>query len=147
MERREDVNTHPQQIGAVGQDNRLVKQALGTTALPILIDRATKALAQAKTAAEVLEARDMASIAYDMAKTAARLAKAKQAHDEVVAAARRVQADALVIEAEAKHRLADEYDAAQDRGDVARLGTNQKDLGLPEQKTRPATVEEVGLTH
>jgi hypothetical protein len=53
----------------------------------------------------------------------------------------------LIIEAAAKQRLADEYDAAQARGDVARLGTNQNDMGLPEQKTRPATVEEIGVTH
>jgi hypothetical protein len=78
---------------------------------------------------------------------AAPLGKAKQAHDELIGAAHRAQADALVIEAQAKRRLADEYDAAQQRGDVARLGTNQSDLGIPEQKTRPATAEEIGLTH
>ncbi len=34
------------------------------------------------------------------------------------------QADALVIEAQAKRRLADEYDAAQERGEVASKGGN-----------------------
>jgi hypothetical protein len=125
----------------------IVEQPPGAMTLAVLIDRAVKALAEAKTAAEVLEARDMASVAYDMAKNAARLGKAKQAHDELIAAAHRAQADALIIESLAKERLADEYDAAQERGDVARLGTNQKQLGLPEQKTRPATVEDIGLTH
>jgi hypothetical protein len=125
----------------------IIEQTAGTIPLPVLIDRAATALAEAKTAAEVLEARDMASVVYDIAKKAARLGKAKQAHDELIMAAHRAQADALVIEAKAKQRLADEYDAAQKRGEVARLGTNQKELGLPEQKTRPATVDEIGLTH
>jgi hypothetical protein len=56
---------------------------------------------------------------------ASRIARAKQAHDEVIAAVYRAQADALLIEARAKIRLADEYDAAQARGEVAGLGTNQ----------------------
>lgn len=37
----------------------------------------------------------------------------------LIAAAHRAQADALEIEAKAKRRLADEYDAAQERGEVA----------------------------
>lgn len=44
---------------------------------------------------------------------------ANTAHDELIAAANRVQAVALEIEAQAKRRLADEYDAAQDRGEFA----------------------------
>lgn len=36
----------------------------------------------------------------------------------------RLQADALEIEARAKRRLADEYDAAQERGEVAKAGWN-----------------------
>lgn len=91
-------------------------------ALTDLIDRASRALAGARNAAEVLEARDMASVAYDAAKKAARLGKAKQAHDDLIAAAYRAQADALEIEAGAKRRLADEYDAAQERGEVATDG-------------------------
>lgn len=86
--------------------------------LPSLIDRAAGTLAGAKTAAEVLEARDMAGLAYDVAKRAARLHRAKNAHDDLVAAAHRAQAHALEIEARAKRRLADEYDAAQARGEV-----------------------------
>lgn len=46
--------------------------------LPTLIDRATAALTSARTSAEVLEARDLARVAYDAAKSAARMAKAKQ---------------------------------------------------------------------
>lgn len=108
--------------------------------LPGLIDRAATMLASAKTAAEVLEAREAAGLAYDIAKRAARLKNAKAAHDDLVAAAHRAQADALEIEAAAKRRLADEYDAAQARGDVAKRGwesgvdkrniTTAADLGL-----------------
>jgi hypothetical protein len=109
--------------------------------LPSLIDRAAAILVQARSSAEVLEARDVARDAYDVAKKAARLSKAKGAHDTLIAAAHRAQADALVIEAQAKRRLADEYDAAQERGEVA--------TGRP--KTIPggntsATVAEVGLS-
>ena len=108
--------------------------------LPGLIDRAATMLASAKTAAEVLEAREAAGLVYDTAKRAARLGRAKAAHDDLVAAAHRAQADALEIEAAAKRRLADEYDAAQARGDVAKRGwesgvdkrniTTAADLGL-----------------
>jgi len=93
--------------------------------LPGLIERATAMLSGAKTAAEVLEAREAAGLAYDVAKRTARLQRAKTAHDDLIAAAHRAQAHALEIEARAKRRLADEYDAAQERGEVARLGTNQ----------------------
>lgn len=90
--------------------------------LPSLIDRAATMLAGAKSAAEVLEAREAAGLAYDVARRAARLSRAKAAHDDLVAAAHRAQADALEIEAAAKRRLADEYDAAQARGEVHRHG-------------------------
>lgn len=110
--------------------------------LPELIDHAANALVNAKSSAEVLEARDMASAAYDAAKTTARLLKAKQAHDELIAAVCRAQADALVIEAEAKRRLADEYDEAQERGEIRTAGhPNSSDAeDLP-------GVAEIGITH
>jgi len=92
--------------------------------LQTLVDRASSALANARTAAEVLDARDMAGLAYDVAKRAARLHRAKAAHDDLIAAAHRSQAHALEIEAAAKRCLADEYDAAQQRGEVAKLGDN-----------------------
>jgi len=112
--------------------------------LPTLVDRASAALTGARNAAEVLEARDMAGFAYDLAKRSARLRKAKNAHDELIAAAHRVQADALTIEAGAKRRLADEYDAARDGGVVSAQG-QRTDL-LPDEKKVP-TVAELGLTH
>lgn len=111
-------------------------------ALPAMIQRAANQLASAISAAEVLDARDMASVAYDAAKKAARLARAKGAHDELIAKAHRAQADALEIEAAAKRRLADEYDAAQERGEV----TTRADQNLlPEQKKVSAA--DIGLTH
>jgi hypothetical protein len=90
-----------------------------TEYLPALVESASKRLADAKTYAEVLDARNEAALAYDMAKTAARIARAKEAHDELIAVIHRTQASALRIEALAKERLANEYDAAQERGDVA----------------------------
>ena len=48
----------------------------------------------------------------------------------MISATYRVQADALEIEADAKRRLADEYDAAQERGEVARVGDNQHSQGV-----------------
>lgn len=117
-----------------------VPATLPATTLPGLVQRAASQLASASTAAEVLEARDMAGVAYDAAKKAGRLAKAKGAHDELIAKAHRAQADALEIEAMAKRRLADEYDAAQERGEVADQGKPSKTEGL-------ATVAQIGLTH
>jgi hypothetical protein len=117
------------------------------TPLPALIDRATRALSDARTSAEILEARDQASVIYDVAKSAARLAKAKGAHDSLLAAAHRSQADALEIMAGAKRRLADEYDLAQERGEVARNGGDRgnQHARLPHGKT--ATVADIGLTY
>lgn len=70
-----------------------------------------------------------------------RLAKAKGAHDELIAKAHRAQADALEIEAMAKRRLADEYDAAQLRGEIRTQGGDQN------SKAEVCSVSEIGLTH
>lgn len=113
--------------------------------LPGLIDRAATMLASAKTAAEVLEAREAAGLAYDVAKRAARLKKAKAAHDDLVAAAHRAQADALEIEAAAKRRLADEYDAAQERGEVAGHGGGRNfKVGDPNVETHSDDPNRIG---
>jgi hypothetical protein len=109
--------------------------------LPALIDRAAKMLAGARTAAEVLEARDVASLAYDAAKRASRFQRAKAAHDDLIAATHRAQADALEIEALAKRRLADEYDAAQARGEVKRNGGNRSTV----EDRNTATAADLGL--
>lgn len=115
-----------------------------TDKLPRLIERAATALAKATTAAEVLDARDSAALAYDAAKAAARFANIKNAHDAVLAACHKAMGDALEIEAQAQCRLADEYDAAQERGEV-------KTVGKPKKQNVPygnnsLTVEETGLT-
>jgi len=112
--------------------------------LPSLIDRATRMLLGAKTAAEVLEAREVAGLAYDVAKRAARLQRAKNAHDDLVAAAHRAQAHALEIEARAKRRLADEYDAAQARGEVAKVGQYER-ANVENDNVSPATAADLGL--
>ncbi|MCI5076824.1 hypothetical protein [Oricola sp.] len=112
--------------------------------LPDLVSRAATMLAGAKTAAEVLEAREYAGLAYDTAKRAARLSRAKSAHDDLVAAAHRAQADALEIEAAAKRRLADEYDAAQDRGEVGKSGA-RTDLVSQGNEVVPSAAD-IGLS-
>ena len=115
--------------------------------LPGLIDRAATMLSGAKTAAEVIEAREAAGLAYDIAKRAARLKSAKAAHDDLVAAAHRAQADALEIEAAAKRRLADEYDAAQARGEVATRQNNPGSVGhVSDENMPPATADNLGLS-
>lgn len=110
-----------------------------TGALPAMVERAAQTLASAKTAAEVLDARDLASVAYDAAKRAGRLAQAKGAFNEIKAKIVRSQAEALEIEAAASRRLADEYDAAQERGDVVGKLRSQAELTKP-------TAADVGLT-
>lgn len=109
-----------------------------------LIHAAADHLICATTAAQVLEARDKAAFAYDTAKRAARLAAAKGAHDDIIARVYRAQADALEIESLAKRRLADEYDAAQDRGEVGRSGT-RTDLVTKGNEVVP-TAADIGLT-
>jgi hypothetical protein len=117
---------------------------LTANSLPALVQRAAQQLASATSAAEVLEARDAAVYAYDTAKAAARFARAKQAHDDVLSAVYRAQADALEIEAQAKRRLADEYDAAQERGEV--VGPNDgQHVAVPDGNGK-ATAADLGLT-
>lgn len=112
-----------------------------TDTLPVLIDRATAALDSARDSAEVLEARDMARLAYDAAKSAGRIAKAKQAHDSIISDVHRAQAHALAIRARAEMRLAEEYDAAQDRGEVKRNGGDR--TSVSDRNT--ASAADIGL--
>lgn len=128
------------QIKPAVQVAAVVPQAKADT-LPALIDRATRALAEARSSAEVLEARDIARVAYDAAKSAGRLARQKQAHDTVIAQVYRAQAEALLIESRAKMRLAEEFDAAQERGEVKTRADNQH---VPDQnKLSP---QDIGLS-
>lgn len=122
--------------------NMIARMAASGQSLPVIVAKAAEALAAAQSSAEVLDARDMASVIYDAAKKAARMHQAKGAHDALIAAAHRAQADALLIESEAKRRLADEYDAAQERGEVrdANQGRSASALEVP-------SVADLGMTH
>lgn len=118
-----------------------VAKEIGT--LPAMVKAAAAKLASATTAAEVLDAKDAAALVYDASKRAARMAKAKKAHDDLIAAAHRAQADALDIEAAAKRRLADEYDGGQERGEI--VGPKGGgDTTVPARNA--ATAAEVGIT-
>jgi hypothetical protein len=55
-----------------------------------------------------------------------------------------MQADALVIEARAQIRLADEYDAAQGRGEVAGKAFKGNQWSVPKQNG-PASALEAGF--
>lgn len=108
--------------------------------LPGMVRAAAAKLASATTAAEVLDAKDAAGVAYSAAVVANRIAKARGAHDDLVAAVHRAQADALEIEAAAKRRLADEYDRAQRTGEIKKSGGR-----IPDQNSGPATAADVGI--
>ena len=86
----------------------------------------------------------LANVAYTAAKTAARMAKAKNAHDTVIAACLRAQADASEIEACAKRRLSDEWNAAQERGEVA-TGRDGPGAGVLNGNAK-ATAKDTGVT-
>lgn len=115
-----------------------------TGALPAMVERAAQTLASAKTAAEVLDARDMASAAYDTAKRSARLAVAKGAFNELLAKITRAQAEALEIEAAANRRIADEYDAAQERGEIQTAGGDRVSK-VPDRNNAP-TAADLGIS-
>ena len=105
-----------------------------TCSLPALIDRARSRLAEARTSAEVLEARAAAMAAMHYAK--------------LQKAANETQADCLSIIKRAELRMADEIDAAQQRGEVARADAHGRGIqsSVRGADTRPATYEELGLT-
>ena len=113
--------------------------------LPSLVSRAADQLAEAKTSAEVLEAKTTAGVAYDAAKSAGRIARKKAAHDDLMQKIYRSQAQCVIIEGEAQARLADEYDAAQERGEVAKVGKRKKDI-VPEGNNIIPTTADLGLS-
>jgi phage N-6-adenine-methyltransferase len=113
-------------------------------AVTAILARASSTLDAAKSSAEILEARDTAAFAYDAAKSAARINRAKGAHDDLVDKARRLQGEALRIDARAKFRLAEEYDAAQERGEIQRPGGDRTSI-IPAENNA-ATLADAGLT-
>lgn len=142
-----DLPDIPTFLDRRGKDMTALAVLKDTLPLPALVDRAAQVLAHARTSAEILEARDMAGVIYDAAKKAARLARAKGAHDSLIADAHRLQADALEIEARAKRRLADEYDAAQERGEIAKA-TDKLRRGpvVPNENNGKPTTADIGLS-
>ena len=95
---------------------------------------------------DVMAARMLAAGAYDQAKAAAGFASRFGAAEKLVGKARRLQADALLIEARAKVRLADEYDAAQASGEVGQRTGRPRKVVEGADDIRPPTAAEVGLS-
>ena len=89
---------------------------------------------------DIINARIVASVAYNQAKTAAQFAEQIGATEKLIAKARRMQADALLIEARAKILIADKWDEAQAAGTAAKRGTrNVSDRNI-------STVDDTGLS-
>jgi hypothetical protein len=101
-----------------------------TLQLPALIDRAQRYLAEAKTSAELLQARAAAQAALH--------------YSRLRNAAIEVQADCLRIIKLAELRLADEIDAAQERGEVARA-EDGRPISVRDADTSPATFDDLNL--
>jgi hypothetical protein len=103
-----------------------------TLQLPALIDRAQRYLAEAKTSAELLQARAAAQAALH--------------YSRLRNAAIEVQADCLRIIKLAELRLADEIDAAQERGEVAKpVDTLRQGPVVRTTDNGPATFDDLNL--
>lgn len=89
---------------------------------------------------DVAAARMLAAGVYDQAKAGAAFAARFGAAERLVKKARQLQGDALLIEARAKVRLADEYDAAQASGEASKGRPKSREDG------KTFTQEEAGLT-
>lgn len=90
--------------------------------LPAVIERARALFDEG----DVIAARLLAAHAGAHAKAEADLAKRFGVAGDLVAKARRLQGDALLIEARASMRIAEEYDAAQAAGEAAKQGRPKK---------------------
>jgi len=94
---------------------------------------------------DVLAARMLAAGAYDQAKAAAQFAERFGAAERLVGKARRLQGDALLIESRARIRIADDVDAAQAAGTIARRGGDHSGK-IPDGNVAPASLADVGLS-
>lgn len=94
---------------------------------------------------DVTAARMLAAGAYDQAKAAAGFAARFGAAEGLIGKARRLQGDALLIEARAKVRLAAEYDAAQAAGFVRKPGQRGKAVADSDSISTPTT-DELGVS-
>jgi hypothetical protein len=101
--------------------------------LPALIERARGKLAEARTAAEALEAKHVAEAALHYAK--------------VAGAANEAHADCMRIIAHAEIRISREYRAAQERGEVAgrKDGAAVRDHVRTPDKVPPPTLRDLGI--
>jgi hypothetical protein len=76
---------------------------------------------------------------------AARLAKAKGAHDRIIGIIVDAQANAIEIMSLAGSRLAEEYEAAQEKGEIQKRGNKSGKSNIPDQNITP-TVTDIGFT-
>jgi hypothetical protein len=91
--------------------------------LPRLLREAAATYAkEAATAAELLEALKKTKGVYEAGRLEVRFRQVKDALDTTIAVIRQMQVDALVIDSLLMCRLANEYDAAQDKGDLPKRG-------------------------
>lgn len=98
---------------------------------------------------DVMAARLLAAGAYEQAKAASAYAARFDAGQRLVDKARRLQGDALLIEARANVRLAADYDAAQAAGLVRKPGQRGKAAEkaiADDNGISPPTVAEIGLS-
>ena len=105
--------------------------AMSAENLPALIDRATRCLAEARTSAEVLEAKAIAEAALHFAK--------------VTRAANDTQANCLRMIVRAEIRMADEIDRGQALGEVALPNQPVSQYVQPADVPKPATYEDLGV--
>lgn len=113
-----------------------------------MIRRAADALAKATTASEISDVVDQAALVYDAAKVSSSFLKKQAAQVEVIAACHQAMGDAMNIKARAQFRLADEYEAAQARGELATQSHGGANIphGVPNENTVPLTSSDVGLS-
>jgi hypothetical protein len=118
-----------------------------TSNLPQLFEKATADLAEAKTVAEILAVRDAASLIYGTAKQASNLAAAREAANDARAKYNKLMGEALILDAGAMCRIANEYDAAQKRGEVQTAGGNRGNQfgNVSNANNAKPTVTDIGL--
>lgn len=103
-----------------------------------LVDRARKLFDDG----DVIKARKVAARAYDQAAADVRFAEDVQASEQLMDKARRLQADALLIEHRCKIAIADFWDAAQATGEASKGGRPKKTVS----DENGFSAENVGLT-
>ncbi|WP_420406930.1 SAM-dependent methyltransferase [Hoeflea sp.] len=124
----------------------------GVAAVPAIVPAASDLAAIIERARALLDdgdvaaARLLADRAYGDAKLAARAAERLTASRGLVGKALQLQADALLIEARARIRIADEWDAAQASGEISRGGRPKIADGKPVPAGNGFTAADTGLT-